>query len=659
MPNRLIDQNSPYLKQHARNPVEWEPWGPAAWERARAENKLVLVSIGYAACHWCHVMERESFEDAAVAVLMNAHFVCIKVDREERPDIDQVHLEAVQAMTGRGGWPLNCFTLPDGRPVFGGTYFPRDSWVEILQKLASLWQAEPGRLEAYAETLTEGLRQPETVWENSQEAFSSQDLTEAVAQWSASFDRAEGGTGRAPKFPLPDNYGFLLRQARLTKDKGLQDFVLLTLDKMAAGGIYDHLGGGFSRYSTDQFWKVPHFEKMLYDNAQLVSLYAEAFRVTGRPRYRQVVEETLAFVDRELRVREGQWASSLDADSDGEEGRFYVWTEAELKEVLGPDWAAFGEEYDLGPRGLWEEGRIILLHRKLGEPPSWEGRSEARGRLSARRDARIRPALDDKVLTSWNALMVKAWANAWEALGDPWFKAQALAGAKALQERARRDGKGLWHSALGRVGGFLEDFAFTVEAFLTIYRLEFDETWLSEAALLTEFALEHFRDPASPLLFFTSDQDPALLLRKHEVSDNVIPSSNAVMAEQLFLLGHWLGRTDWTDRAKQMLATQRQVLQYGSGTSRWMQLQQYLAFPFREVVVVGPDWKTVTSDLQRAHPLNALWAAGPTATRLPLLEGRGSPGRTLIYICEDGVCGLPREDAASVISILASAFPTA
>ncbi len=653
MPNRLLDQNSPYLRQHAHNPVDWEPWGPEALSRARRENKLILISIGYAACHWCHVMERECFEDNGIAELMDTNFVCIKVDREERPDIDQVYMEAVQAMTGRGGWPLNCFALPDERPVFGGTYFPRETWIDVLQKLAALWKSDPSRLESYAAALTEGLRTAQPILTDLGETPGLAELTESVARWSATFDFVEGGTIGSPKFPLPDNYRFLLRHVQMTQDKDIENFAFLTLERMAAGGIYDQLGGGFCRYSTDRYWKVPHFEKMLYDNAQLVCLYAEAFLYSGRPRYREIVEESLTFVNRELRVADGQWASSLDADSGGEEGLFYVWTLAELKEVVGSDWANFQQEYDLGPRGQWEDGKIILLQRTPGETPYWEGREATSARLVARRETRVRPALDSKVLTSWNGLMVTAWVKAWEALGNPWYKAQATAGARSLRT-VHRNANGLWHSAAGGVSGFLEDYCFTIEAFLAAYRLDFDESYLIEAARLMELALELFFDPDSPLLFFTSHQEPALLLRKHEVSDNVIPSSNAVMAEQLYYLGHFFGQTDWIERAKRMLTTRRDsILEYGSGSSRWMQLQQLVAFPFLEIVVVGPDWRSVVDQMKKTIVSKVLWAAGPGDSQLPLLRGRPVFGKTVIYVCKDNVCDLPTENIAEALRMVA------
>src|SRR5689334_17286046 len=357
--NRLIHETSPYLLQHAHNPVDWHAWGPEALEKAKRENKLLLISIGYSACHWCHVMERESFEDEDIAALMNERFVCIKVDREERPDVDQVYMNAVQLVSGQGGWPLNCFALPDGRPVYGGTYYRPDQWREVLKSLADLHAREPAKVLKYAEQLTKGVRQSE--WVEAAPAmapFTMAELDAVYKPWQSMFDRVEGGMNRAPKFPLPNNYQFMLRYWKAGGEASALEHVRLTLDKMAFGGIYDHLGGGFARYSTDGLWKVPHFEKMLYDNAQLLELYSEAYQATGESLYRQVVEETAAFVARELTAPDGGFYSALDADSEGEEGKYYVWTQEELERELGGDngdFALFRDYYNVNSIGFWEE----------------------------------------------------------------------------------------------------------------------------------------------------------------------------------------------------------------------------------------------------------------------------------------------------------------
>jgi uncharacterized protein YyaL (SSP411 family) len=360
--NALINETSPYLLQHAHNPVDWHAWGDDALQMAKNQNKLLLISIGYSACHWCHVMEHESFEDEAVAKVMNRLFVNIKVDREERPDIDQVYMTAVQLMTGRGGWPLNCIALPDGRPLYGGTYFPKAQWLKIIQDVAKLWDTDPEKALEYATELTRSVQQSDLIPALKKEAtFNKGMLREIVEEWRPHMDNEEGGPNRSPKFPMPANYQFLLRQAHLSNDKKLMNHVHLTLRKMAWGGIYDQIGGGFARYSVDEIWKVPHFEKMLYDNAQLVSLYAEAFQASGNVLYKEVVEQTLAFIAREMTSAEGAFYSALDADSEGEEGKFYVWTEAELTELLGEEFAWVKDYYNINAQGYWEHENFILL----------------------------------------------------------------------------------------------------------------------------------------------------------------------------------------------------------------------------------------------------------------------------------------------------------
>ena len=438
--NDLIHETSPYLLQHAHNPVNWMPWGDKALKKAEAGNKLMLVSVGYAACHWCHVMEHESFEDSTVAAMMNEHFVCIKVDREERPDVDQIYMDAVQLMTGSGGWPLNCVTLPDGRPIWGGTYFPKENWVNILQQLADLWQNKPEEAYGYAERLTHAVKQMDAIVpvENPQ-PFVWTDIDSVLDPWKPSFDMVEGGRNRAPKFPLPNNWLFLMRAEHFRPDPAIAEAVDLTLKKIAWGGIYDHLGGGFARYSVDKYWKVPHFEKMTYDNGQLVSLYAEAFQRKADPLYKRVVYETIEYTDREMTSPEGGFYSSLDADSEGEEGKFYVWTKKEISDVLGDDAGWFCEYYQVTERGNWEHGNNVLI---MGKSPvefaTEKGMSEdellqklevAKAKLFETRSKRIRPGLDDKILTSWNALMLKGYVDAYRVFRDDRFLKVALRNA--------------------------------------------------------------------------------------------------------------------------------------------------------------------------------------------------------------------------------------
>ena len=663
--NHLIQETSPYLLQHARNPVDWHPWGDEALDKARRENKLLLVSIGYSACHWCHVMERESFEDEETAVLMNRHFVCIKVDREERPDIDQVYMNAVQLISGQGGWPLNCFALPDGRPVYGGTYFRKAHWQEVLRNLADLYGKDPEKVNQYADQLTKGVRQSE--WEEAAPSagpFLPSDLVAMVQPWRAHFDHGEGGMDRAPKFPLPNNWQFLLRYARLAGDEGLMGHVRLTLDKMARGGIYDHLGGGFARYSTDALWKAPHFEKMLYDNGQLIELYAEAFRATGDPAYAKVVRETAGFVARELTSPEGGFYSALDADSEGEEGQFYVWSKEELESALGEEFPLFRDYYNVNSHGYWEEGKYILLRRQShGESARAAGMEErelerrmedARRVLLALREKRPRPGLDDKVLTSWNALMAKGYVAAFAALGDEDYLKAAERNLEFILAGGRREDGGLFRNyKAGRftINAFLEDYAFTCEALIALYQATFEEKWLATVRELADYAILHFQDPASGLFHFTSDLDKPLVARKMEILDNVIPASNSAMAKVLFALSSFYGEDRYRDMAVKMLGQVREAMPaYGSGYSNWGLLFLNLALPFHEVVMAGPEAHARRRELEGHYLPNLLLAGAVSPCALPILEGRYSAGRTRLYVCQRRVCGLPADTVAEALA---------
>jgi hypothetical protein len=662
--SRLIHESSPYLLQHAHNPVDWFPWGKEALQKARDENKLLLISIGYSACHWCHVMEHESFEDAAVAKIMNEHFICIKIDREERPDIDQVYMTAVQLMTGHGGWPLNCFALPDGKPLYGGTYFQKERWKEILVNLADLWENDPEKCMQYAHELTEGVRRSEKLLPPEKlPELNADTLGLSVEQWAMRFDSGEGGPNHAPKFPLPNNYLFLLRYAHLAKNESLLKHVMLTLDKMAMGGIYDQLGGGFARYSTDMLWKVPHFEKMLYDNGQLVSLYSEAFSKTGRPLYREVVYETLGFVHRELTSPEGAFYSALDADSEGEEGKFYVWTEKQLKEILRDDFAWFADYYNVNSIGHWEHGNYILLRRERDEfiaakhgmsPETLRGKKEkARHLLMTERATRIHPGLDDKTLTSWNAIMLKGYADAYSVFGEGEFLVAALKNARFIRDVQLRSDGGLWHSwknGKSSINGFLEDYAFVIEAFLALYQSTFDEEWLHISIRLAEYAIAKFSDENTGLFYFTSVDDEALIARKTEISDNVIPASNSVMARNLFCLGHYTGNAGWISRARQMLLlVQQEIIGYGAGYSNWMILQTHFVFPFREIAIVGNAVDKTRAAFRDYYLPNQIFAGSAGSSELPLLKNRFVEGKTQIYVCENNTCQLPVETAEAAV----------
>ncbi|MDA9564066.1 thioredoxin domain-containing protein [Flavobacteriales bacterium] len=665
--NALATETSPYLLQHAHNPVDWYPWGDKALEKAKLENKLLLISIGYAACHWCHVMEHESFEDTAVAKLMNDYFIPIKIDREERPDIDQIYMNAVQLMNQRGGWPLNCFATPDGKPFFGGTYFPKEQWTNILEKVHTEWQTNPDNIKEYANRLAEGIQQSEIIPMNTKPAlFERSTLANTVEKWATQFDTNEGGPNRAPKFPIPNNYQFLLRYSHLMGDEMTKDYVFLTLEKMAFGGIYDQIGGGFARYSTDIQWKAPHFEKMLYDNGQLVSLYAEAYQATKNPLYKDIVYETIAFVQRELMSKEHAFYSSLDADSEGEEGKFYVWKKDELQIILGEDFNLFAKYYNVNAKGLWEHGNYILLRDQdeeifakrndLSIPELREKMKALEAKVMEARDQRIRPGLDDKSLTSWNALMLCGLVDAYHAFGDDQFLDLAEKNAAFIVSKQLRTDGGLNHNyKQGRstINGYLEDYCFTIEAFIHLYTATLNEKWLIQADELMQYTITHFYDEKTGMFFFTSDEDKALIARKTEVGDNVIPASNSSIAKGLFLLGHYLDKEDYLKKSTTMLNNvQAQISGYGSGYSNWAQLFLYQSFPFYEVAISGKDASKRIAELQQNYTPNKMILGAKGESTLPLMDGKYVAGETMIYVCENKACQLPVTEVKDAIKQL-------
>lgn len=664
--NRLIDETSPYLLQHAHNPVNWYAWGEEALNKAKEENKLLLISIGYSSCHWCHVMEHESFEDSSVAALMNEKFVAIKVDREERPDIDQVYMNAVQLITGRGGWPLNCFALPDGRPVYGGTYYPKDQWTEVLNNLAATYEREPQKVIEYAVSLTEGVRNSELVQiKTSPAAFEQKSLDELVAKWSLSFDNREGGPDRAPKFPIPNNYEYLLKHAVIQGNEDVKDHVLLTLDKMALGGIYDQAGGGFARYSTDVKWKVPHFEKMLYDNAQLLSLYSKAYQLTKKPLYADVVSETIEFIEREMMSDDGAFYSALDADSEGEEGKFYVWNKQELDSILGSDMSLAAKLYNVNAQGLWEHGNYILLRdmddaqfaakHNMDIAELRTTKERIKNKLMAVRKTRIRPGLDDKSLTSWNALMTSGLCNAYDAFGnEKWLKLAEMNAALFLKKCKRDDG-GLYHNyknGKASINGYLEDYSFMIEALLDLYQVTFNEDYLREAGAFADYTVVHFLDEKSGMFYFTSDIDPPLITRKTEVTDNVIPASNSSMAKGLFMLGHINYNEKFLAMAEQMLNNIEGSMEgYPAGYSNWAQLMLGFTQPYHEIAITGKDALAKRREFGTHFIANRVFLGGTTSSALPLLEDKFLDSTT-IFVCQDRSCQLPVSEVSEALEQL-------
>ena len=665
--NSLVHETSPYLLQHAHNPVDWHPWNDVTLAKAKEEDKLLLISIGYSACHWCHVMEHESFEDEEVAKIMNDNFICIKVDREERPDIDQIYMTAVQLMKQRGGWPLNCIALPDGRPFWGGTYFRKNDWKKQILGLVNVYQNERENVIEFAEKLLQEIQQVETIIKNpKEEVFLFSDLDKIVNPWIEEFDNLDGGSNKAPKFPMPNAYSFLLHYAHLSNNKAVLDHIELTLDKMAFGGIYDQIGGGFSRYSVDRLWKAPHFEKMLYDNGQLVSLYSEGYLKFKNPIYKEIVFESLEFVERELFDETGAFYSALDADSEGEEGKFYIWNEDELELLIKDNYNIFKDYFNVNNKGLWEHGNYILLRKKSKidiakkhniSLDDLEGQiSDWKKTLMSARDKRIRPGLDDKSLTSWNALMLKGYIDAYMAFGDKKHLDIALKNANFISDiQLHKDGK-LWHSyknGKSTINGYLEDYSLTISAFIRLYEATFDEKWLQISEKMMQYAITHFYDNKSSMFFFTSDLDAKLVTRKMEINDNVIPASNSVIANSLFDLGIILDNEVYQKMARIILNNVKpNMSSYGSGYANYANLMLKITNPYFEVAVVGDNAHEKALEFNKKYCPNKILLGSFKESSLSLLENKFIAGETIIYVCQNKVCQLPTTDILKAQKLL-------
>jgi uncharacterized protein YyaL (SSP411 family) len=665
--NSLIHETSPYLLQHAHNPVNWQAWGEKALNQARAENKLLLISIGYSACHWCHVMEHESFEDPEVAQIMNDHFICIKIDREERPDIDHIYMSAVQLLTGRGGWPLNCIALPDGRPIWGGTYFQKENWIEALQAVFGFYTEHPQETHEYAAKLKLGIDQNTLVPISGDTVKSDAKLIPSLLnKWKAQFDTIHGGTKSAPKFMLPNNWEFLLKAGKQFQDEKVLEQVKLTLQKMAFGGLYDQIGGGFARYSTDEIWKVPHFEKMLYDNAQLLQLYAKAYKTDPNPLYKQVVSETFNFLKRELLSPENGFYSALDADSEGEEGKFYVWEKQELERILVDDYCLFSEYFNINSLGFWEHNLYILIRnqdnhsfaakRQLSETALETKLTKWKKILLLEREKRIRPGLDDKILTSCNAMTINGLISCYTAFGNPEYLELAISNAQFLKQHLVDENGRLFHSYKNnqaKIQGFLEDYAFVIEAFATLFEATAEKEWLDEAQRLTEISFSDFFDEHISFFHFTSNNQKELISRTIEVHDNVIPASNSVMAKNLFCLSYLHEKPEYLKIARNMLERiSGNIENYPSGYSNWSQLLLNLSGNHFEVAIVGENALQLLKELQKHDLPNVVFCAGITENDLPLLKNRHVPGKTLIYICQDHTCLLPVESVDEALSTI-------
>lgn len=661
--NDLHNETSPYLLQHKSNPVHWKAWNQKSLDLAKENDKLIIVSVGYSACHWCHVMEHETFEDFDAAEVMNQSFVSIKVDREERPDIDAVYMKAIQIMTGRGGWPMNVVCLPDGRPVWGGTYFRKEEWMDTLLQLQELYRSNPEKMFDYAEKLHQGINSISLVQKpENAEQFDSDSLASLVEKWKKSFDWEFGGYSRAPKFMMPSNYSFLLRYAYQKKDDQLLEFVNLTLTKMAYGGLFDTVDGGFSRYSVDMKWHVPHFEKMLYDNGQLVSLYSDAYKLTKNPLYKEVIEKTLAFISKELTHHNGGFYSALDADSlttDGhlEEGAFYVWTEEELRTILKEDFETFSSVFNINEFGLWEEGNYVLIQtvsldeiasqQKKDTAELYKKKQEWEKLLYAEREKRKKPLLDDKCLTSWNALMLKGYVDAYKALGNKDYLNCALQNASFIIDNLWAIEGNLLHNhkdGKNTINGYLEDYCFVIEAFIALYEATLDERWLHNSKQLADYCFDHFYDITNSFFCFTSDIDAELITKHYELEDNVIPASNSVMANNLHKLSIYFDNPYYETTAKKMLEHILPNIDYPSAFSNWLHTFLNFSEENRELAVCGEQALENILHFQKDYLPNILFSGSNKPSELPFLKSRFEKGKNLFYVCQNKACGLPSEN---------------
>lgn len=661
--NELIRESSPYLLQHAHNRVNWVAWSDGIFEKAKQENKLVLISVGYSSCHWCHVMEHESFEDEEVAAIMNKFFINVKVDREERPDVDQVYMTAVQLMTQRGGWPLNCICLPDGRPVYGGTYFPKEQWIHVLKSIHHAFQNELDKVVEYAEKLHEGIIASELITSPSKEsAFIEDKLNELILRWRKQFDLKEGGDSKAPKFPLPNNLSFLLDYGLRKKDEHVLNHVELTLNKMALGGIYDQIGGGFSRYSVDMLWKVPHFEKMLYDNGQLIGLYSIAYKTFKHPLYKRIVYQSINWLEREMSDESGAFYSAIDADSEGIEGKYYTWSKEELHSALDQDFELASEIFDFGQRGYWEEGNYILLRTKddkelykkldLSENQLENVIHKINDKLLSVRKERIAPGLDDKCLTSWNAMILKGLCQSYSVFGDAHFLRLAKKNVHwLLKHQLKEDGSLNRNYKKGEstISGFLDDYAQTIDALIELYRVTFDESWLTYALQLTEISIENFFDKNSGMFFYTSISTK-LIARKMELHDNVIPASNSVMAKNLHTLGIYFRKQDFIDKSKQMLSNVLDGMEmYGSGYSNWALLLNRFVYGYFEIIVSGEKSNENANALLKSNTPEYLLAVMDSDSTLPIFNEKQISDEQMIQVCLENSCLLPAKNIEEVI----------
>ena len=665
--NRLVHETSPYLLQHAHNPVDWFPWGEEALLKAKLEDKPILVSIGYAACLWCHVMERESFEDETTASMMNQYFINIKIDREERPDLDHIYMDAVQSITGAGGWPLNVFLTPEAKPFYGGTYFPperaynRASWKETLEGIHKAYQEKKHEILSQAENLTEHLQSANSFGiqikssDHQNSSVTVEQLDVITKNLLQSGDKVWGGFGKAPKFPQTFSIQFLLRQYHFTQNEDALNQALLSIDKMIDGGIHDQLGGGFSRYSTDNEWLAPHFEKMLYDNALLISVIAEAYQITGNPVYASTIQNCIVFIERELRSEEGGCFSALDADSEGVEGKFYTWSFEEIRELLKEDAIIFCKYYQVQEGGNWEHTNILWVKES---PEKFAQLNElipadfiklldhSKKILFDARAKRIRPALDDKILLGWNALMSTAYSKAYAALGVNAYKETAKKHMTFLEQSFRQPDGNWYHTyknGVAKQPAFLDDYAYLIQALIHLQEITGDASYLLKSRELTEMLIAHFTEAETGFFYFTHDQQNDVILRKKEVYDGATPSGNGIMASNLLYLSKVFDRKDWADLAKKLSYTlQESTLKYPGSFGIWASLLQLYCFEVLEIAITGREFEQNLPSVMKKYMPNKIIQSGETnLSNFSLLANRETAIPVAFYICKNFTCLRP------------------
>lgn len=663
--NRLIEETSPYLLQHAYNPVDWRPWSPKEFEEAKTSNKLVLVSVGYSTCHWCHVMEEETFTNDSVAKLMNQNFINIKVDREERPDVDQVYMTALQLMRGNGGWPLNVVTLPNGKPIYSGTYHTKKEWIEVLKKIIRLYKDDPEKLHKYADQVTAGVQEINNFIEPTKKdnPLTRELLKKSVQNGMTDWDYEWGGNKEDKKFVIPSSIGFLLDYAILENDLKTLKHVENTLDKMALGGLYDHVRGGFFRYSTDRFWKVPHFEKMLYTNAQLISLYAKAYKFFKKPLYKDVTVKTIDFLIKEMKSPEGGFYTAIDADSEGEEGKYYLWGELELKEKLKSDFHLFSEYYNLKEENILHS-KQYHLHRSVSDSLfasnhnlSLEDFKKQKGKweelILELQQNRTRPKLDNKIIVSLNSLLIKGLADAYQSFKDKTFLNEAIEIFKFLERNCLKEGY-LMHSydkGNNKIRGFLDDYAFLMEASIELFSVTLEVKYIDFALGLYTKIDKSFQDTSSEMFVYNIEEQ--LISNIVKVDDGVLPSPNSVIAHNLF-------RISLVNHDKELLSKSRNMLspmlpklnENANGFTNWNRLLLHNTYPFYEIAVVGYNAENILGKLQSRYVPNVYIVGTSNESTIPIFQNRYLKGETFIYVCQEGLCKLPVKKVEDAMDFL-------